>query len=286
LFGKKQINMGDTGSTVNTAATPDPTLRDHHMGRRPARASTCAPLLILSLLVVCDRPSTRAELARLAARVDSLAVVIMQMQATVAGREPRGRPDTTTVAAAGAAALGSESAPITVVEFTDYQCPFCAQHAQETLAGLIKEFVDQGTVRYVVRDMPLNIHRMAEPAARAARCAGAQGSDRYWRYHDALFETQTRLADSTLVVIARDLQLDLPRFEACLKRPDVAAMVQRDAAEAAGAGLTVTPSFVIGKTAAGKVKGAVVSGALPLDHFRSVIRKALAATTPVASIAP
>ena len=95
----------------------------------------------------------------------------------------------------------------------------------------------------------------------------------------ALFEAQAHLADSTLMAIARNLQLDLPRFEACVKLPRVALMVERDAAEAAEAGLSVTPSFVIGKAADGKVTGAVVSGALPLDRFRTVIRDALGAAT-------
>jgi protein-disulfide isomerase len=248
------------------------------MGRHTAGASPCA-LLLLLMVASCHRPSTRAELARLAARVDSLAIAVLRMQTTLNDRAAGHQPDTVTVVATGAAALGSETAPLTVIEFTDYQCPYCAGHARETLEALVREFVDEGTVRYVVRDMPLNIHPMAVPAAAAARCAGAQGSDRYWRYHDALFGAQAGLADSTLTAIARNLRLDLPRFEACVKLPRVALMVERDAAEAAAAGLTVTPSFVIGKAADGKVTGAVVRGALPLDQFRTVIREALVAAT-------
>jgi protein-disulfide isomerase len=245
------------------------------MSARRPRVLPCLFVLALPALMSCTSPDTDAEIARLAARVDSLAVTVEAMKTAIRGGAPAARPETVNVATTGAAGLGSESAPVTIVEFTDYQCPFCARHARSTLPSLISEFVSRGTVRYVIRDMPLEVHPLAKSSAKAARCASGQGDKRYWQYHDALFEAQPHLAESTFVGIARQLGLDLPRFEACRRSPDIAARVERDAAGAAEAGLTGTPSFVIGRAMGGTVTGVVVTGAYPLAHFRKVIEGTL-----------
>jgi protein-disulfide isomerase len=234
----------------------------------------------------CSRPSDREAVVRLAARVDSLSATVTAIKAALGGNPLLAPPETVTVATTGAASRGSISAPVTVVEFTDYQCPFCARHARTTLPALLREFVDSGTVRYVIRDLPLPIHPLAARAAQAARCAGNQDSSGYWRYHDALFQAQAHLADSSLLGIARRLELDMPKFKACLKSPTIAALVQGDAAGAAKAGLTGTPSFVIGRGSGGEVRGVVVPGALPLAHFRQEIARALRRPSTVASAKP
>jgi protein-disulfide isomerase len=238
------------------------------------------PLLLAA--ISCSGPSTRVQVARLAARVDSLALVVATMKAAIRGG-PLVRPETVTVGVSGASSLGPVSAPVTIVEFTDYQCPFCARHAHSTLPGLLSEFVKPGVVRYVIRDLPLGNHTQARRAAQAARCAGSQGSNRYWLYHDALFDVQSHLADSTFVGIARRLALDLSRFKVCLESPAVAALVQLDAAEAEKLGLVGTPSFVVGRVGEGGVKGIVIPGALPLARFREVIRGVLSQPGDVAS---
>jgi protein-disulfide isomerase len=239
--------------------------------------------LVLPLALACTSPGTRAEIARLRARVDSLAVTVTAMNAAIQGGALTTKADTVTVDATGSASLGSASAPITIVEFTDYQCPFCARHAQATLPTLRRGFVDSGTVHYVVRDLPLEMHPLARAAAQAARCAGQQGPEQYWRYHDALFGAQPHLADSTFGVLARQLGLEPRRFEACRKSGEVAALVERDAREAAAVGLTGTPAFVIGRAVNGKVTGVVISGAYPLDQFRRAIEGALSRTSGVVS---
>jgi protein-disulfide isomerase len=250
------------------------------MSARHPRILPCLFVLALPPLISCSSTGSRAEITRLAARVDSLAVTVAAMKAAIQGGALAARPETVTVATIGAAVLGPDSAPVTIVEFTDYQCPFCARHARSTLPSLISEFVNRGTVRYVVRDLPLEMHPLATPSAKAARCASGQGAKRYWQYHDALFDAQPHLAESTFVGIARKLGLDLPRFEACLGSPDIAARVERDAAGAAKAGLTATPSFVIGRAAGGTVTGVVVRGAYPLAHFREAIEGTLRLPRP------
>lgn len=84
--------------------------------------------------------------------------------------------------------LGSPTAPVTIIEFSDYQCPFCYSFWQQTLPQIKKNYIDTGKVKFVYRDFPLNIHPMAEPSARAANCAGEQG--KYWEYHDKIFGEQ------------------------------------------------------------------------------------------------
>lgn len=143
--------------------------------------------------------------------------------------------------------------------------------------------MDSGTVRYVVRDLPLQMHPLAEKAARAARCAGQQGPDQYWRYHDALFEAQSSLVETTFGEIASRLGLEPRRFETCTQSSQVAALVRQDAEEAGTAGLSSTPSFVIGRSVGGKVTGVVIGGAFPLTQFRRAIEGALGQSADTAS---
>ncbi|HKX05543.1 MAG TPA: thioredoxin domain-containing protein, partial [Methylomirabilota bacterium] len=106
---------------------------------------------------------------------------------------------------------GPAAAPVTILEWSDFQCPFC-QQAQATMARLLGEFPD--SVRLVFKDFPLRSHEGALPAALAARCAGAQG--RFWEYHDLLFVAQPAFAREELLGYARRLGLDVPRFTECL----------------------------------------------------------------------
>jgi protein-disulfide isomerase len=224
--------------------------------------------------------------ARLAARVDSLAVAVTAMKAIIdngsAGTAQQ--PETATVATAGAGYLGRKDAPVTVVEFTDYQCPFCARHARETLPKLKQEYVNTGRVRYIVRDLPLPSHELAPRLAQAARCAGSQGSDAYWRYHDALFASQTSIADSSFPSMARKAGVDPVRLDQCMESNAMAALVQKDRQEAEKAGLSETPSFVIGRTSAGgMVTGTVIRGAYPYEQFKATIDAAVKAGADLAS---
>lgn len=205
------------------------------------------------------------------------------MNAALQGGAGSPSADTITVDDIGAASIGAASAPVTIIEFTDYQCPFCAQHARGTFRSIKERFVDSGTVRYVVRDLPLEMHPLAEMAARAARCAGQQSAGQYWRYHDALFEAQSRLAETTFAEIASEIGLEAGRFEACTKSGQVAALVRRDTEEAGQAGLSATPSFVVGRAAGGKVTGVVIGGAFPLNQFRRAIEGVLSQSLDTAS---
>jgi protein-disulfide isomerase len=187
------------------------------------------------------------------------------------------RPDTVVarVSAADHPSLGPHDAPITLIEFSDYQCPFCQRFFQTTLPVLKTEYIDTGKLRYVFRDFPLdNIHPQARKAAEAAHCAGEQGQ--YWEMHHLLFQNQRALQVETLPGHARKLDLDDTSFEDCLEQGKYAAKVEKNYAEGTAAGITGTPSFFIGKTGAdGTIEGTFMRGAQPVTAFRQVIDRLL-----------
>ena len=159
---------------------------------------------------------------------------------------------------------GPDNAPVTVLEFTDYECPFCARHFQETYAGLLSEY--EGTLKYVMRNFPLSsIHPQAQRAAEAAECAEEQG--RFWEYHDLLFQHTPALAIENLTAYATEAGLDTERFQDCPESGRKADVVAEDLEEGLSYGVTGTPAFFI--------NGRRVVGALSLDDFGSYIDAAL-----------
>jgi len=174
-----------------------------------------------------------------------------------------------------AAALGDPDAPVTIVEFTDYQCPFCQRHSTETMPPLIANMIETGRVYYVVKDFPLdNIHAEARAGATAARCAGEQ--DAYWQMHDAIFNAQSQWAGQGLganVVFAdmsASLGLDVDAFTACQDSGRYDAQVQANVEEGASLGVRGTPFFFI--------DGYPINGAQPYDLFEYAISLAEAGT--------
>lgn len=134
---------------------------------------------------------------------------------------------------------------IAIIEFSDFQCPFCAQHAQQTLPILKRDILDSGKARYVVLDLPLAIHPYAVPAAEAAECAAEQG--KYWEMHDRLFERQRELATADFVAYAADLDLDTSEFAVCLKADTALQRVKGDEGEARRLGVAATPTLFVGR---------------------------------------
>jgi len=174
--------------------------------------------------------------------------------------------------------LGDKNAPVTIIEFSDYECPFCKRHFDETLPQLIKNYVDTGKVKIVYRDFPLSFHDpMATKEAVAANCAKEQGGDTaYFKYHDEIF-TRTisngnGLSETDLTTIATDLGLNLNSFNTCLADPTQTNEVKKDIADGTATGASGTPTFVIGKTTLnGKIDGYLVVGAQPFAAFQAVI---------------
>ncbi len=174
--------------------------------------------------------------------------------------------------------LGDKNAPVTIIEFSDYECPFCKRHFDETFPQLVKTYVDTGKVKIVFRDLPLSFHDpMATKEAVAANCAREQGGDsKYFQYHDEIF-TRTisngnGLSEADLTTIATDLRLNVNSFNSCLGDPAQEEEVKKDLADAGQAGATGTPTFVIGKsTSNGEIDGDLVVGAQPYAAFQAII---------------
>ncbi|MDH3677179.1 MAG: DsbA family protein [Nitrosopumilus sp.] len=169
---------------------------------------------------------------------------------------------------------GDPNAPITIVEFSDFQCPFCARFHVQTLPLLLEEYIDKGKVNLVYRDFPIqSIHPNALPAAVAAECADEQG--KYWEYHDTLFEKQSgwSRADSDTVIstfsqYASDIGLDQQQFDSCLDAGKYLEEVQNDLSDGRDYDITGTPGFFIGNDDIGFVK---INGAQPFDSFKKII---------------
>jgi protein-disulfide isomerase len=157
--------------------------------------------------------------------------------------------------------LGREDAPVTIIEFTDLQCPYCARFAIQAFPELRRHYIDTGKVRYASRDLPLPSHAYAVTAAVAARCAGEQG--RFWEFREALFAAQASLGPRIYADLARKFGLDAEKFAACRQDGRQAANVRADLDLARANGITATPSLVIGRLVDGQFQGETIEGAKP-----------------------
>lgn len=174
----------------------------------------------------------------------------------------------------GEPALGSATAPLTMVEFTDYQCPYCRRFQAEVWPKLKRQYIDTGKVRYIARDLPLEFHSAAAPAAEAAHCAGEQG--KFWDMHAALLGGAADLAAGGIERRARALGLDMARFDECVAHRKYSAVIVAHVHEADAAGIDGTPGFIVGRAAGGELTGVRLEGALPYEEFADLLRELLA----------
>lgn len=170
------------------------------------------------------------------------------------------------------AVLGNKNAKVTIIEFSDYQCPFCRTFWKDSFAQLKKDYIDTGKVKFIYRDYPLGFHPMAQPSAEAAECAGEQG--KYWQYHDKLFGEQDKKGQGTVTYTANDLKswasqigLDSAKFNNCFDTGKYKEEVTKDMADGTTAGVSGTPSFFI--------NGRSLVGAQPYASFKAIIEEEL-----------
>lgn len=164
------------------------------------------------------------------------------------------------------AVKGDEDAPVTIVEFSDYECPFCARFYSQTYNQIKEDYIDTGKVKLVFRDFPLGFHKNAQKAAEAAECAGDQGM--YYEMHDKLFENGVEGGVDSFKVYASTLGLDTEQFNECLDSDKYEKEVKQDMSDGQKAGVTGTPAFFI--------NGEKVVGAQPYSVFQEKIEAALA----------
>ena len=170
--------------------------------------------------------------------------------------------------------VGNAAAAVTLIEFTDYQCPFCRRFHERTWPELKKKYVDTGLVRFVVRDLPLPFHNEAEPAAIAARCAGEQG--RFWATFETLFTSNEPLSAVSARKAALDAGAAAPELDRCIASPAVRKAIDADAAEAERIGVNGTPGFVIAQRRGAKLEGTLLLGSQPTAAFAARIDALLA----------
>ncbi len=164
------------------------------------------------------------------------------------------------------AVKGDKNAPVTIVEFSDFECSFCARFYTQTLKQIEDEYIKTGKVKFVYRDFPLGFHANAQKAAEAAECAGEQGE--YYKMHDKLFDNGVKGGTDSFKQFAEDIGLDTAKFNDCLDSGKMASEVQKDMKDGSAAGIRGTPGFII--------NGQLVSGAQPFSAFKQIIEAELA----------
>jgi protein-disulfide isomerase len=161
--------------------------------------------------------------------------------------------------------LGSPDAPVTIIEFSEFQCPFCGRYANETFPKIKEDYADTGKVKIVFKNFPLPSHDKAQKAAEAGECALEQG--KFWEYKEKLFQNQQALSVDDLKKHAQDLGLNIEQFNSCLDSGKFAAEVGDDLKEGQAAGVSGTPTFLI--------NGEKLLGAQPFSEFQRIIEDKL-----------
>ena len=187
--------------------------------------------------------------------------------------QERRAPTTASIGITGDPSMGSTKAPVTIVEFSDFECRYCKQFHNETLPKLKKAYIDTGLVRFIHKDLPLPFHEHARQAATAARCAQEDG--KYWEAYEALFNQQNCLNCKGPLAITAKTGIDQGKLAACIKDKRQQQAVSINTSEAELNGIRATPTFVIGPTNQKLHTGEIIEGALPWETFRSTIDKAL-----------
>ena len=243
-----------------------------------------SPILVavvtVALLLAPGTARVRAQDTITREQADTLIKEIRELRKALEGlRAPRAgaaRPpdEKVRVELAGAPVLGRADAPVTLVEFTDLECPYCRAFHVGAFERLKREYIDTGKVRFITRDFPLDFHPNARPAALAVRCAGEQG--KFWEMRHVVTLNAAALGPPTYDRLAGELKLDAARFQACIAADRYRAEIDRDIAEATRVGMTGTPSFVLGATTPGSaVEGLRIVGAQPFPVFEARIKALL-----------
>ncbi len=199
--------------------------------------------------------------------------LLERQQAAVRPQQPAVSDKVKMSVAPGRYSLGRDDAPVTVVEFADYQCPFCRKFHSDTFVELKKNYIDTGKVRFVSRDLPLDFHPNAPGAALAAHCAGEQ--HKFWEMRDLMVANAADLTPDSLLKYGEKVSLDMPAFRSCLNDKKYNTAIQKDVADAGTLGISGTPSFVVGKTAKDQIDGVRIVGAVPYSVFETAIKNQL-----------
>lgn len=245
-------------------------------------ALALALLLALPGRATADEPADaelRQELQQLREQVQALEKDIKEIKQLLASRAPTSagwdRLDNMVLGLAGHPQRGAQDASLVLIEFSDYQCPYCARHFNETYVQIERDFISAGKLRYAVVEFPLErLHPLATKAAEAAHCALDQG--RFWEMHERLFTNQRQLEPWS--AHAQALGLDVSRFQVCMDQGTHSTEVRNNVEQAQRLGVNSTPTFLLGRVVGDKVRVMRgLRGAAPYPAFKAEIESLLAA---------
>lgn len=206
-------------------------------------------------------------------QLDEIKKLLLNSQAANQPQPPR----EIVIDTSGSPFKGDPNAKLTLIEFSDYQCPFCSRYVRETLPEIEKEFIATGKLKYVFRDFPIeSLHQNALLASSAANCAGDQ--NKYWEMHDRLFFNQNALGVADMPAHAKALGLDESKFKQCIETKKHEASIRQQISESVGFGIQGTPTFFVGFTKPDDPKVRIIasiSGARPYANFKEILEKVL-----------
>jgi protein-disulfide isomerase len=246
---------------------------------RPGAGAIVALVLALPLAAKDakkpDEGITRQQADDILTELRQIRQLLEKQQAGSPGQAKEQQPARAKLSLLDAPMLGNKNAPITIVEFTDYQCPFCQRFHDSIFPEIKKNYIDTGKVRFFSRDYPLDFHPDAMRAAQAGRCAGEQGQ--FWKLREIMAANPEKLDLASLLADAATLKLNVAAFRSCIESGKHKNAVQTDIMEAAKIGTDGTPTFVLGKSTATGVDGEVIVGAQPFDVFDQKLKAVEAA---------
>ncbi len=222
-----------------------------------------------------DKPLTEDTGRQILKELREIRQVLEKQQRPSPPQQPAApaKPEIVTLKDGGPHVLGRSDAPLTLIEYTDYQCPYCKRFYESTFADLKKNYFDTGKVKFISRNLPLAFHPHAQKAAQAALCAGEQG--KYWEMRDALFRNQNKLDVEAVIGYANGLSLKADAFKGCLDSGKFAKEIGDEAAYAGTLGITGTPTFVLGTAKGDAIVGRKIVGAQPYAAFEMQINELL-----------
>ncbi|MDR3704127.1 MAG: thioredoxin domain-containing protein [Candidatus Sulfopaludibacter sp.] len=237
-----------------------------------------AKLAVLPLLVMVPLSAQEAGSGLTKEQGDQILNELRQirqlLEKQAAGNAPKGpaEPLRAKLTLTSSEMLGNKDAPLTMVEFTDYQCPFCQRFHVTAFNELKKNYIDTGKVRFYSRDLPLDtLHPNAMRAAMSARCAAEQGQ--FWKLRDLMGASPDKLDMNSIMAEAAGLNMDTAAFKSCVESEKYKMAIQNDVLEAAKIGADGTPTFVIGRSTTLGVDGEVLVGAQPYPAFDQKLKQ-------------
>ena len=223
-----------------------------------------------------DAPELAKQIERLQTQIgamhDDMAKLSDRLNKLEARVPKPQEPERVNVNLDGAHVLGDQQAKLGIVEFADFQCPYCRHFYQDVFPQLKKSYFDTGKVSFIVRNFPLDFHAHAMNAALAVSCVAKQDNGAYWDIQRELFNNQKRFGPDYFAGLARHYGLDEARYQACMKDPDQKKSVENDLNYATTLGVTGTPTFFIGSMKGDRLVNAVrIEGVQPYEVFSKVL---------------